>query len=124
MHTEQAAQRVDTAEALRLADEFGRTLSAFNAQSMGLERKCEAMLRTLIAALDRKTDDLAAVLADRDALQAEAELWKARYRWMRAAWLEGANTGEDPVQLRAIAAVYTEAEMDAAIDAELAKAGA
>lgn len=46
----------------------------------------------------------------------------ARYRWIRQAWLEGADTGEDPEQLMAISAVYTEAEMDAAIDAAIAAA--
>jgi hypothetical protein len=48
-----------------------------------------------------------------DALEA------ARYRWIREAWLEGADTGEDSVALRAIEAVYTQAEMDAAIDAAI-----
>lgn len=44
----------------------------------------------------------------------------ARYGWIRAAWLEGADTGEECKALRAIEAVYTEAEMDAAIDAQIA----
>lgn len=44
-----------------------------------------------------------------------------RYRWCRMAWLEGVEDGTDPVQQQAIGAVYNEAEMDAAIDAELRK---
>lgn len=44
-----------------------------------------------------------------------------RYRWMRASWLDGIETGEDSEMQLAIAAVYTEDEMDAAIDAELRK---
>lgn len=45
----------------------------------------------------------------------------ARYRWLRQAWLEGLGTDEEPEQLNTtIGAVYTEAEMDAAIDAVLA----
>lgn len=45
----------------------------------------------------------------------------ACYRWMRKAWLEGADTGEDPEILQAIEAVYSEEEMDAAVIAELQK---
>lgn len=44
----------------------------------------------------------------------------ARYRWIRAAWLEGADTGEDSVSMCALEAVYTEAETDAAIDEAIA----
>jgi hypothetical protein len=44
-----------------------------------------------------------------------------RYRWTRKAWLEGADTGEDGEIQQAISAVYTEEEMDAAIDTELDK---
>lgn len=51
-----------------------------------------------------------------EALKADA----ARYHWMRASWLEGVDTGEDSVSQRAIEAVYTEAEMDAAIDEAIA----
>ncbi len=44
----------------------------------------------------------------------------ARYRWMRAAWLEGVEDGTDPVTQQAISACQTEDEMDAVIDAQIA----
>lgn len=43
-----------------------------------------------------------------------------RYRWMRAAWLEGIEDDTDPVAQQAIGAVQDEAEMDAVIDAQIA----
>lgn len=43
-----------------------------------------------------------------------------RYHWMRAAWLEGIEDGTDPVAQQAISAAQTEAEVDAAIDAQIA----
>jgi hypothetical protein len=50
------------------------------------------------------------------ALKADA----ACYHWMRAAWLEGADTGEASTSLLTIEAVYTEVELDAAIHAAIA----
>ncbi len=44
----------------------------------------------------------------------------ARYRWMRAAWLEGIEDDIDPVTQRAIGTVQDEAEMDEVIDAQIA----
>lgn len=44
----------------------------------------------------------------------------ARYRWMRAAWLEGIEDDTDPVAQQAIGKVQDEDEMDAVIDAQIA----
>jgi hypothetical protein len=44
----------------------------------------------------------------------------ARYRWMRAAWLEGVEDGTDPVAQQAIGMCQTEDEIDAVIDAQIA----
>lgn len=43
-----------------------------------------------------------------------------RYRWMRAAWLEGVEDGTDPVTQQAIQSVQDEDELDAAVDAAIA----
>jgi len=44
----------------------------------------------------------------------------ARYRWMRAAWLEGIEDDTDPVAQQAIGSVQDEVEMDEVIDAQIA----
>lgn len=44
----------------------------------------------------------------------------ARYRWMRAAWLEGVEDDTDPVAQQALGTVQTEDEVDAVIDAQIA----
>jgi hypothetical protein len=43
-----------------------------------------------------------------------------RYRWMRAAWLEGVEDDTDPVAQQALGLVQNEAEVDAVIDAQIA----
>lgn len=43
-----------------------------------------------------------------------------RYRWMRAAWLEGVEDGTDPVAQQALSRVQDEDEVDAVIDAQIA----
>lgn len=56
-------------------------------------------------------------------IQAPADTQAAndvRYRWMRAAWLEGIEDGTDPVVQQAIAMCQTEDEMDAVIDGQIA----
>jgi hypothetical protein len=60
--------------------------------------------------------DLARVLEERDALKVDA----ARYRWMRAAWLEGVEDDTDPVAQQVLGTVQNEAEVDAVIDAQIA----
>lgn len=44
-----------------------------------------------------------------------------RYHWFRAAWVDGADTGDDSEMLPALESADTEAEVDAAIDAALAE---
>jgi hypothetical protein len=68
----------------------------------------------------RSRRDRAAREASTGAPAADAAQDAARYRWMRAAWLEGVEDDTDPVAQQVLGTVQNEAEVDAVIDAQIA----